>query len=74
MKRLFVLLAVAFILLSGCGYKTAVKGTMAGEWEVIVTGTLNYSALYRYVDKEYGVVIYAGDKHRITSQKIDKSF
>lgn len=70
MKKIALIL-IAVIALAGC---TAVKGESKGEWEVIVTGTLGYSALYRYVDKEYGVVIYVGDNHRMTSQKIDKNF
>ncbi len=39
-------------------------------WDVLITGSEEKRNLIRYVDEEYGVVIYVSDGGRITSQKL----
>lgn len=68
----YFLFLVAILTLASCDNPRKVKGEKLGDWEVIVSGNCNYTALYRYVDKEYGVVVYVGDNYRITSQKLNQ--
>jgi hypothetical protein len=68
-KNVLILIILALVF-SSC--HTGIKGQMKGDWEVLVSGDWGHSALYRYVDKQYGIIIYAGDNYRMTSQPIQK--
>ena len=69
MKRL-ILLAVCVLALAACPTKDKEIRT---EWETLLPGSLTDSGLYRYVDKEYGIIVYCGDNSRMTSQPIQRT-
>lgn len=66
MKRTILILSV-LMLLSGCARKpiNTAEGESSAQAETLLRGML-----WRYVDHEYGVVVYIGVEGRMTSQPL----
>jgi hypothetical protein len=78
-KTMIFLLA---ILLLGCGGKEEKnksifiapeeKGKMYGDWKTIIPSRFDTAGLYRYEDRDFGVIIYISSAG-MTSQKVGNS-